>query len=107
MSVATRTMGDDLFERRDLGPFDGDAKRERLEQAHLLRAMTETPGWAVLQQIVGKELAAWEKRILEGRLEPDIYRHQTGYVRGIRSVLETPVVLAELVRRETTPNEEE
>jgi len=97
----------DLFERQDLGPFDGDARRLRIEQAHELEQMTRSPGWATLEQLVGVELGAWERRILAGALEPDAYRHQTGYVRGLRTVLDTPHQFAKRVAQETAPTPED
>ena len=95
----------DLFERRDLGPFDGDVERERIERAHLLLAMTETEGWRILVEIVGVELASWERRILTGTLEPDVYRHKSGYVLGLRHALETPAEFQAQVTRELQAKE--
>jgi hypothetical protein len=104
-----RVASIDLFERQDLGPFDGDKRRERLEQAHQLRLLTETEGWRVLEAIVGAELVNWERRILTGTLDPDSYRHKTGYVLGLRHAIETPAEFQKQVAREqqTAPSEEE
>jgi hypothetical protein len=106
--VAETTLPD-LFDRQDLGAFDGDKQRERVEHAHLLRLLTAEPGWQVLEQIVGAELAAWERRILAGALDQDSYRHRSGYVRGIRAVLDTPAEFQRTVAREqeSAPTEEE
>jgi hypothetical protein len=90
----------DLFERQDLGAFDGDRQRERVEQAHLLRLMTESPGWVLLERLVGAELVNWERRILTGTLDPDVYRHKSGYVLGLRHALDTPGEFQKLVARE-------
>jgi hypothetical protein len=98
----------DLFERADLGPFDGDRQRERVEQAHLLRMMCETPGWQILESLVSAELATWERRILTGTLEPDAYRHKSGYVLGLRHAIDTAAEFQRQVAREqqTAPTEE-
>ena len=90
----------DFFPRQDLGQFDGDKLRERIEQAHLLVGLTEHPGWQVLEAIVGGHLAAEERAILAGRLDPDVYRNRSGYVRGLREVLETPAEFNRIVARE-------
>jgi hypothetical protein len=95
----------DLFERQDLGAFDGDKARERVEQAHLLRSMMETPGWAILEQLVNAELVTWERRILAGTLDVDAYRHKSGYVLGLRHALETPAEFQRLVAREQQTEE--
>lgn len=99
----------DLFERQELGPFDGDRQRERLEQAHQLRLMTETQGWQILEAIVTGELANWERRILTGALDADVYRHKSGYALGLRHALETPVEFQRQVAQEqqNAPTEEE
>jgi hypothetical protein len=97
----------DLFERQDLGPFDGDRQRERIEMAHELRRMTETPGWQILERFVVEELTKWERRILTGTLEPDAYRHKSGYVLGLRHALDTPAEFQKMVAREQTAPKEE
>jgi hypothetical protein len=97
----------DLFERQDLGPFDGDRQRERIEQAHLLRRMTETEGWQLFERFVVAELERWERRILAGTLDVDAYRHKSGYVLGLRHALETPAEFQKMVAREQQAPKEE
>jgi hypothetical protein len=97
----------DLFERQDLGPFDGDVRRERIEMAHQLRLMTGMPGWEIFEAMVGSELTKWERRILSGELDPDKYRKWSGFVLGLRQALETPAEFQKIVAREESAQAEE
>lgn len=102
------TTTQDLYERQDLGPFDGDVERAEIETSHLLTSLTDHPGWAELARIVDQEAAAYERSILTGRCADHAdYVAKSAYVKALRSVIDTPVVFAARVESRKRPEQEE
>jgi len=90
--------GPALFERRDDGPFDGDAQRELVERAARIRELTEHPGWVFLNDYVIARTTKLQQRVLLGRCENERdYAASTGRIAGMLEVLNAPETLQQQV----------
>lgn len=68
-----------------------DLDRNLVEVAHLLRELTEHPGWLVLQEIAEQQTRRETSYLLEGRAKThDDYKSKAGWVSGALWVLAVP-----------------
>jgi len=64
-----------------------DELRDLQERALQIRELVRQPGWAILTDYVVAQIDAKNRRILAGRLHPDDYRVEAGWVQGATFVL--------------------
>lgn len=96
---------------REFADYDDDQLRELHERVAQIGEMTQHPGWGLYKDLVLAKTTARQRVILAGRLSPEDYNRETGWVAGAIAALDAPADLAlklELrvqLEEETSPNE--
>lgn len=88
--------------------MNDDAYRDLIEKAHVVRALTQEPGWQVLVEKVARRADERNKWLLDGRAESvEEYRAWAGWVQGAKAILQIPADLDRAVENESKRRQEE